>query len=112
MTKRERVDAALAGGWWIASRSVSGATSRTLTWTAPTLAEARAQVSQALVGGLDECGSMITNSPEAVRAQVREAVSQCRGRRLIVGPGCVVDLRVPEANLAAAHAAVEDLGAS
>jgi len=28
------------------------------------------------------------------------------------GPGCVVDLRVPEANLAAARAAVEDLPGS
>jgi uroporphyrinogen decarboxylase len=79
--------------------------------TPPSLAEARAQVSQALVGGLDESGSMITDSPEAVRSQVRNAVAQCGGRRLIVGPGCVVDLRVPEANLAAARAAVEELPA-
>jgi uroporphyrinogen decarboxylase len=78
--------------------------------TTPSLAEALGQVSQALVGGLDERGSMITDSPEAVQAQVRDAVSQCRGRRLIVGPGCVVDLRVPERNLAAAREAVEGLG--
>jgi uroporphyrinogen-III decarboxylase len=111
MTKRERVDAALAGGpvdripisLWRHLPDID------LDPTA--LAEARAQVSQALVGGLDECGSMITNSPEAARAQVRDVLSQCRGRRLIVGPGCVVYLRVPEANLAAARAAVEDLGA-
>lgn len=77
--------------------------------TSPSLAEALGQVSQALVGGLDERGSMITDSPEAVRAQVRDAVSQCRGRRLIVAPGCVVDLRVPEANLTAAREAVEGL---
>lgn len=79
--------------------------------TAPSLAEAMGQVSQALVGGLDERGSMITDTPEAVRAQVRQAAAQCHGRRLIIGPGCVVDLRVPEANLAAARAAVEDLRA-
>jgi len=76
------------------------------------LTEARAQVPQALVGGLDECGAMITSTPEAVRAQVQDAVSQCRGRGLIVAPGCAVDLCVPEANLAVARAAVEDLGAS
>ncbi len=80
--------------------------------TSPSLAEALGQVSQTLVGGLDERGSMITDSPESVGAQVRDAVAQCRGRRLIVGPGCVVDLRVPEANLAAARQAVEELRAS
>ncbi len=80
--------------------------------TSPSLAEALGQVSQALVGGLDERGSMIADSPKAVGAQVREAVTQCGGRRLIVGPGCVVDLRVPEANLAAARQAVEELRAS
>jgi len=82
ITKRERVNAALA--------------------------EARGQVSQALVGGLDECGAMIRGTPEAVRAQVRDAIAQCGVRRLIVGPGCVLDLRAPEANLAAAREAIED----
>ena len=80
--------------------------------TAPSLAEALGQVSQALVGGLDERGTLLTEPPEAVRAQVRDAISQCRGRRLIVGPGCVLDLRVPEANLAAARQAVEELPGS
>lgn len=77
--------------------------------TRPSLGEAMRQVSQALVGGLDERGSMISAGPEAVRAQVHDAIAQCGGRRLLVGPGCVVDLRVPEANLAAARKAVEDL---
>jgi uroporphyrinogen decarboxylase len=77
--------------------------------TAPSLGEAKAQVSQCLVGGLDEPGSMITATPNEVRAQVRDAVAQCNGRRMIVGPGCVVDLWVPEANLAAARQAVEEL---
>lgn len=77
--------------------------------TVPSLAEAKARLAQALVGGLDERGSMITATPEEVRAEVRDAVSQCGGRRLIVGPGCVLDLRVPEQNLAAARDAVEEL---
>jgi uroporphyrinogen decarboxylase len=77
--------------------------------TRPSLKEAKAQVSHCLVGGLDERGSMITDTPEAVRVQVQDAFAQCSGRRLIVGPGCVVDLRVPEQNLAAARAAAEDL---
>ena len=79
--------------------------------TSPSLGEALGQVSQALVGGLDERGALIADPPEAVGAQVRDAVSQCRGRRLIVGPGCVLDLRVPEASLTAARQMVEDLQA-
>jgi uroporphyrinogen decarboxylase len=75
--------------------------------TRPSLAEAAGLVSQALVGGLDERGAMITATPEQVRAQVHDAIRQCQGRRLIVGPGCVVDLQVPEANLHAARGAVE-----
>ncbi|HSB80744.1 MAG TPA: uroporphyrinogen decarboxylase family protein [Candidatus Methylomirabilis sp.] len=77
--------------------------------TSPSLAEAATQVSQCLVGGLDERGAMITATPQEVRAQVQDAVAQCRGRRLIVGSGCVVDLQVPEANLKAAREAVEGL---
>lgn len=80
--------------------------------TSPSLAEALGQVSQTLVGGLEEGGSMVTDSPAAVRSQVCDAVAQCHGRRLIVGPGCVMDLRVPEANLAAARQAVEEVRAS
>lgn len=80
--------------------------------TRPSLGEAKARVSQCVVGGLDERGSMITATPDEVRAQVRDAVAQCGGRRMIVGPGCVLSLRVPEANLAAARDAVEGLQVS
>jgi uroporphyrinogen decarboxylase len=75
--------------------------------TAPTLAQAMRQVSQALVGGLDERGVLIHGTIEEVRAQAQEAVRQCGARRLILGPGCVLDLRVPESNLAVVREAVE-----
>jgi uroporphyrinogen decarboxylase len=75
--------------------------------TRPSLAEAKAHATQALVGGLDERGSMITATPADVRAQALDAIAQCGGRRFLLGPGCVVDLNVPEANLAAAREAVE-----
>ncbi len=75
--------------------------------TRPSLAEAKAQLSPALVGGLDERGTMITATPVQVRAQAQDAIAQCGGRRFLLGPGCVLDLRVPESNLAAAREAVE-----
>ena len=74
-----------------------------------TLMTKRERVNAAPAGGLDERGSMITDMPESVRAQVRDAVSQCRGCRLIAGPGCVVDLRVSGANLTAARVAIAEL---
>lgn len=77
--------------------------------TTPTLAQAMGQVPQTLVGGLDERGVLIHGTTEEVRAQVQDAVRQCGGRRLILSPGCVLDLRVPEANLAAVQEAVEAL---
>jgi uroporphyrinogen decarboxylase len=75
--------------------------------TRPSLAEASAQVSQALVGGLDERGALVTATPAQVRAQALDAIAQCGGRRFLLGPGCVLDLHVPEANLAAAREAAE-----
>jgi uroporphyrinogen decarboxylase len=75
--------------------------------TRPSLAEAKAEVAQALVGGLDERGTLITATPAEVRAQALDAIAQCGGRRFLLGPGCVVDLKAPEANLAAAREAVE-----
>ncbi len=73
------------------------------------LAQARGQVRQCLMGGLDERGTMVTGTPDEIRAQVRDAVAQCGGNGLIVAPGCVLDLNVPEANLRAAREAVEAL---
>ena len=77
--------------------------------TPPSLAQAKSQVRQCLVGGLDERGTLVTGSPEAIRNQVRDAVAQCGGRGLVVGPGCVLDLKVPGANLVVAREAIEGL---
>jgi uroporphyrinogen decarboxylase len=77
--------------------------------TTPTLAQAMHQVSQALVGGLDEQGVLIHGTTEEIRAQAQDAVRQCGGRRLILGPGCVLDLRVPEGNLVVVRDAAEGL---
>jgi len=77
--------------------------------TAPTLAQAMHQVSQTLVGGLDERGVLIHGTTEEVRAHAQDAVRQCGVRRLILGPGCVLDLQVPESNLAVVREAVDAL---
>ena len=75
--------------------------------TAPSLREARERFSGCLAGGLDEDGPLAAGSPEECAAQVRDAVDQTGGRRLIVAAGCVALIDAPEANLRAVRAAVE-----
>ncbi len=74
--------------------------------TPPSLGEARARFSGCLAGGIDEMGPLSTGSPEDCAAQVRDAVAQSGGRRLIVAAGCVTFIDAPEANLRAVRAAV------
>ena len=70
--------------------------------TAPSLADARRRRRHgALVGGLGE-GSTLRRGPvAAIAEQVRDAVRQAAGVGVIVGPGCVLPLDVPDAHLAA-----------
>jgi uroporphyrinogen-III decarboxylase len=70
--------------------------------TAPSLADARRRRRHgALVGGLGE-GSTLRRGPvAAIAEQVRDAVRQAEGVGVIVGPGCVLPLDVPDAHLAA-----------
>jgi len=73
--------------------------------TPPTLAEARARYSGCLAGGLDQ-ETLAGGAPQAVAAQVRDAIAQTNGERLIVAAGCVTFVDTPEANLRAVRAAV------
>lgn len=69
--------------------------------TPPTLAEGRARVPGAVVGGLDQWRTLRDGTPEAAAAEAREAVAQTGGLGLIVGPGCVLPMNTPDANVAA-----------
>jgi uroporphyrinogen decarboxylase len=69
--------------------------------TAPTLAEGRRKVPGAVIGGLDQWATLRDGTPEAAVAQVRDAVAQTDGTGLIVGPGCVLTMNTPDANVAA-----------
>ena len=73
--------------------------------TAPSLTEARARYSGCLAGGLDQ-EALAGGGPDAVAAQVRDAVTQMNGGRLIVAAGCVTFVDTPDANLRAVRAAV------
>jgi uroporphyrinogen decarboxylase len=74
--------------------------------TTPSLSEALTLTSKTLVGGLERRGPLSRGTPESVTSEVRDAIAQTEGRRLIVAPGCVVPDAAPSANLMAARQAV------
>ncbi len=77
--------------------------------TAPSLAEAMRLTGKGMVAGISRMGAVARGRPEAAAAEVRDAVAQTGGRRLCVGPGCVVPFTTPTENLLAARRAVEEV---
>jgi uroporphyrinogen decarboxylase len=69
--------------------------------TAPTLADGKRRTSGAVVGGLDENTTLRSGPSAAIVAEVRDAIRQTDGVGVVIGPGCVVPLDVPDAHLAA-----------
>ena len=69
--------------------------------TAPPLREALPKFKGALVGGIEERELIVSGPTDALRAQVRDAVRQTGGRRLVLGPGCVVATAASDENLRA-----------
>jgi uroporphyrinogen decarboxylase len=75
--------------------------------TPPTLAEAAAMVPGAVIGGLHQWRTLRDGTPDAAVAETQDAVAQTNGRGLIVGPGCVLPMNTPDANVSAV---VRELG--
>jgi uroporphyrinogen decarboxylase len=65
----------------------------------PTIGEAQGQTKLALVGGVDELGSLQIGTPEQVMAEALEAIRATGGRHFLLTPGCGTNEDVPEANL-------------
>ncbi|MGH7332307.1 MAG: uroporphyrinogen decarboxylase family protein [Candidatus Rokuibacteriota bacterium] len=74
--------------------------------TRPSLSEAKRRVAGAVAGGLAEWSTLRRGSAAAITAEVEDAIRQTDGVGLIVAPGCVLPLEVPDENLAAVVAAV------
>jgi len=51
-----------------------------------------------LAGGLNEDSTLPHGPVEAIRNEVRDAIAQTGGRRLMIAPGCVVPIATPEAH--------------
>ncbi len=69
--------------------------------TPPALGQAKAQVPGAVIGGLNQWATLRDGTPEASAGEATDAVRQTDGRGLIVGPGCVLPMNTPDANVAA-----------
>ena len=74
--------------------------------TAPSLADASRRFAGGLAAGLGESKTLPRGPVGAVEMEARDAIRQTGGRGLIVTPGCVLPLAVPDAHLAAAVRAV------
>ncbi len=75
--------------------------------TAPSLRQALERFPGALVGGLNRLETMVRGTPVTVQREVRDALEQTGGRRLIVGTGCVLFVTTPLSHIRAACAAVQ-----
>jgi uroporphyrinogen decarboxylase len=69
--------------------------------TTPSLGDALRRFEGAAVGGLSEKETLLKGPPSAVAAQVADAIRQSGGTGVIVAPGCVLPLAVPDESLEA-----------
>ena len=65
-------------------------------------AQAAGRFPRLLVGGIDEHGTLLHGSERDIEDQVHEALSQAAGRRLMIGPGCVLPVAATDASIRAA----------
>jgi uroporphyrinogen decarboxylase len=62
----------------------------------PALAEGRARVPGAVIGGLDQQATLREGSAEAAKAQAQDAIARSGGPGLILGAGCVLLSNTPD----------------
>lgn len=77
--------------------------------TGPSLREALTLTDKCLIGGLRERGPLTTGGERDIEQEMRDAVGQTQGRRLILANGCSVPDDTPEEWLHAARRLVEHL---
>ncbi len=65
----------------------------------PPLSAVKKMTDKCLMGGIGHLGVLLKGEPDDVAAQVKDAVRQMEGRRLILAPGCGAETRTPEANV-------------
>ena len=76
----------------------------------PSLGEGKERTTKAVMGGVSEKTTLVDGTPEQVDAEVRTAIKETEGSRMLLAPGCSIPPRTPAANLEAAMAAVRAMG--
>lgn len=76
----------------------------------PRIADVAGWLRPAICCGIDNLGTLVSGTPDAVEHEVFDAVQQAAGRPIIVAPGCTFDGRAaPAENLRAIRRAVDRL---
>jgi uroporphyrinogen decarboxylase len=70
--------------------------------TEPSLKQAAGRYPGVRVGGVAETGALVRGDVPAIENEVRDAIAQTGGRRLLIGPGCVVPITVSDEAIDAA----------
>ena len=65
------------------------------------LSQAQERFDGVVVGGINDQTTIAEGTPQEVAAQAQDAIEQTGGRRLVVGPGCVIPTNTPDANVRA-----------
>ncbi|HVU13295.1 MAG TPA: uroporphyrinogen decarboxylase family protein [Phototrophicaceae bacterium] len=73
----------------------------------PTVGEAKFRTDKALMGGVDEVGTLQTGTPDQVIAEALEAIRETNGRHFLLTPGCGTFEDVPSENLHALRRAAD-----
>jgi uroporphyrinogen decarboxylase len=73
------------------------------------LTGAKARFAGLLAGGLDHEGTLMKGPVEAIKAEVRDAIEQTGGRRLMISPGCVGQVPTPDSHYRAVMDAVAEI---
>ncbi|SPK75919.1 Uroporphyrinogen decarboxylase (URO-D) (plasmid) [Cupriavidus taiwanensis] len=79
--------------------------------TDPDLRRARQKFPRVLVGGLNEHQTLIHGTPEEIAGEVEDAIAQTGGRRLIIGPGCVLPVATSDSAIQAVLQSARDRNA-
>jgi uroporphyrinogen decarboxylase len=75
--------------------------------TPPSLSEGLKRFSGTVCGGISRVDNMLLGTPKTIQEEIRTAIEQSRGERLILGTGCVLPITTPYGNIMAARHAVE-----
>ncbi len=77
--------------------------------TGPSLSEALSRTDKCLMGGLDERGPLVHGGTQQIEQEIRDAIAQTGGRRLILANGCSIPDETPEDWLRVARRLVDTL---